>query len=58
MAGKAKIGAVIALDGEKEFKQAVTGVNKELTNLKSQSSLVKEQFDGQANTLEALKKKR
>lgn len=57
MAGKAKIGAVIALDGEKEFKQAVTGVNKELTNLKSQSSLVKEQFDGQANTLEALKKK-
>lgn len=50
MAGKAKIGAVIALDGEKEFKQAVTGVNKELTNLKSQSSLVKEQFDGQANS--------
>lgn len=57
MAGKAKIGAVIALDGEKEFKQSVAGCNKELSNLKSQSGLVKEEFEGQANTLEALKKK-
>lgn len=57
MAEKAKIGAVIALDGEKEFKQAITGCNKELSNLKSQSSLLREEFDGQANTLEALKAK-
>lgn len=57
MAGKKKIGAIIALDGEKEFRQAVTGCNKELSNLKSQSALVKEQFDGQANTIDALRKK-
>lgn len=57
MAGKAKIGAVIALDGEKEFRQSVTAVNSELRNLKSESNLVKEQFAGQANSLEALKAK-
>ena len=27
MAGKAKIGAGIALDGEKEFKSAISGIN-------------------------------
>jgi phage-related minor tail protein len=57
MANKNRIGAIIALDGEKEFRTAVSGVNKELGNLKSESALVKEQFEGQANTLEALKKK-
>lgn len=57
MAGKRRISAIIALDGEKEFKQAVTNVNKELGSLKAQSKLSAEQFSGQANTLEALKKK-
>lgn len=57
MAGKAKIGAIIALDGEKDFKQAVTSCNKELTRLKAKSGLVKEQFIDQANTLEALSAK-
>ena len=57
MAGKRKISAIIALDGEKEFKQAVTNVNKELGNLKAQSKLTSEQFAGQANTVEALQKK-
>lgn len=52
-----RISAIIALDGEKEFKQAVTNVNKELTNLKSQSKLTKEEFAGQANTLNALSAK-
>ena len=52
-----KIGAIIALDGEKEFKAAVTGVNKELSKLKSESALVQEEFKGQGNTAEALRKK-
>lgn len=56
MAGK-KIGAVIALDGEKEFRSAITGINKELSNLKSAMDLTKEKFAGQANSLEALKAK-
>ncbi len=56
MAGK-KIGAIIALDGEKEFRTAITGINKELSNLKSAMDLTKEKFAGQANSLEALKAK-
>ncbi len=55
--GRPKIGAIIALDGEKEFKQAVTGVNSELRKLKSESNLIEEQFKGQSNTLEALRAK-
>ncbi len=55
--GKPKIGAIIALDGEKEFKKAVAGCGSELKELESQSKLLELQFDGQANTLEALRKK-
>lgn len=54
---KGKIGAIIALDGEKEFKQAVTDCNKSLSTLKSEMSLVKAESEGQANSLEALQKK-
>lgn len=57
MAGKRKIGAIIALDGEKEFRQSVTNCNKSLTTMKSEMALVKAEFDGQANSLEALQKK-
>lgn len=52
-----KIGALIALDGEKEFRQSVTDCNKSLTTLKSEMSLVKAESEGQANSLEALQKK-
>lgn len=55
--GRPKIGAIIALDGEKEFKKAVAGCGSELKELESQSRLLEQQFDGQANTLEALQKK-
>lgn len=48
------IEAGIKLDGEKEFKSAVTDVGKELQRLKSESDLVKTTFDGQANSTEAL----
>lgn len=56
MAAK-KIGAIIALDGEKSFKQSVTNCNKSLTSLKSEMALVKAESEGQANSLENLQKK-
>lgn len=52
-----KIGAVIALDGEKDFKQAVSNVNSELKTLQSEAGLVTEKFKGQSNTTEALSEK-
>ncbi len=56
MAAK-KIGALIALDGEREFKQNVTSCNKALSSMKSEMNLVKAQCEGQQNSLESLTKK-
>ncbi len=56
MAAK-KIGAIIALDGEREFKQNVTSCNKALSALTSEMNLVKAECEGQQNTLESLTKK-
>lgn len=56
MAAK-KIGALITLDGEKEFNQNVTSCNKTLSSLKSEMGLVKAQCEGQQNSLESLTKK-
>lgn len=56
MAAK-KIGAIIALDGEKQFRQNVTSCNKSLAALKSELQLTKAQYEGQENSLEALTKK-
>ena len=57
MAKQRKIGAIIALDGEREFKTAVTSCNKSLATMKSEMKLVSAQTTGSANTLEALRKK-
>lgn len=57
MAEKAKIGASIVLDGEKEFKAAVTACNKSLSGMKSELGLVKEKYADNANSLEALRAK-
>ena len=57
MANKRKIGAMIALDGEKEFRQSVTSCNKALTAMRSEMKLVEAQTAGQANTLETLRSK-
>lgn len=51
------IEAGILLSGEKEFKTAVTSINKGLTSMKSELSLVSAECEGQANTLESLRKK-
>ena len=55
--GKAKIGAVISIDGEKEYKQAVKSIEQETKNLKAESQMLKEQFKGQENSMEALRAK-
>lgn len=54
MATKRKIGATIALDGEKEFRSAVSKSTSALKTMKSEMSLVENQFKGQQNTMEAL----
>lgn len=55
--GQKKIGAFITLDGEKEFRSAVTSCNKSLATMKSEMKLVEAQTAGSANSLETLKKK-
>lgn len=44
----------LALDGETQFKQAMTSINGALRNLKSEIALSEAQFKGQANTVAAL----
>lgn len=52
-----KIGASIVLDGEKEFRSAVTNCNKTLKTMKSEMGMVKEQYAQNANSMEALRAK-
>lgn len=56
MAGK-KIGLVLALDGEKEFTQAVQNANKESKLFETQLKGISKEFEGNANSMEALQKK-
>ena len=53
MANKAKIGASIVLDGEKKYKEAVTGCNNKLKELRAELGLVKEKYAENANSMEA-----
>lgn len=48
-----KIGATIALDGEKEYRAAVKNCNTEMKLLKSELKLVSEQFGKNANSMKA-----
>ena len=57
MPGKKEIVAGIRLEGEKKFKDDVTNINKNLTAMKSELGKVSAEYEGQANTLEALTKK-
>ena len=54
---KRKIGALIALDGESQFKKSVSACNASLKTMKSEMNLVTEEFKGQANSMDALKAK-
>lgn len=55
--GVSKVGAILALSGEAEYKRAISAVNAAQRELKSEMKLVTEEFSGQANTMEALTKK-
>jgi hypothetical protein len=57
MADKANIGPKIVLEGEKEYRQAITGVNKSMSVLKSELHAVAAEFDGNANSIDALRAK-
>lgn len=57
MAGDFNIGAGITLDGEAEFKKAVSSINKELTVLGSEMKKVTAQFSDNADSIEALTSK-
>lgn len=52
-----KIGAIIKLDGEKEYRQAVTACTKSVTMMRSEMKLVTAETAGNANSLESLSKK-
>ena len=52
-----KIGAIIALDGEREYKQAVTNCNRALNQFKAEMELVKAESEGQEDSLESLGRK-
>lgn len=52
-----KIGATIALDGEKQFRQAVTECSKALTTMRSEMKLVETEAAGNANSLDTLQRK-
>lgn len=55
--GQKKIGAIIALDGEREYKQAVTNCNRVLGQFKAEMELVKAESEGQEDSLESLGRK-
>lgn len=55
MAAK-KIGAIIALDGEKKFRSAVTDCEKTLKTLRSEMNYVTEEAKGQEDSMESLQK--
>lgn len=55
MAGKNKYVASIVLDGEKDFKSAVTACNQKLATMRSELNLNKEEFAGNANSINALR---
>ena len=50
------IGAYIKLDGESQFKSAVTAVNNSMKGMKAELARVKEEYAGNLNSLEALSK--
>lgn len=54
MAKKANIGASIGLDGEKEFKAAVSGINKDVKVLASEMKKVTAEFSDNKDSIEAL----
>lgn len=57
MANQRKVGLKIEIDGEKEYKQAISELNKGNQVLASELKLVSEQFKGNEDSIEALNAK-
>lgn len=57
MGKNAKIGVGIGLDGEKEFKSAITNINSEMKVLKSEMNKVSAEFKDNSTSVEALTSK-
>ena len=51
------IGTKIILEGEKEYRSAIYNVNKSISTLRSEMRAVTAEFDGNANSVEALTRK-
>ncbi len=49
-----KIGALLTLDGEKEFKSAAAEINRSLKTMKSEMKMVTSEYSGNANSMAAL----
>ena len=54
MAGKMNIGGVLSLDGEADFKKAITGINKDMTVLGGEFKKVTAEFADNAKGMESL----
>lgn len=54
---KRYIETVVKMDGEAEYKKALSNINGELKTLGSESKLIQAEFKGQANSMEALEAK-
>ena len=54
MAKKISIGANIALDGEKEYRQAITNINSDMRVMTSEMKLSSSATVGNSNSIEAL----
>lgn len=54
MPGKNEIVAAIRMEGGAEFRKEITSINKSISAQKSELALVTAEYEGQANSLEAL----
>lgn len=54
---EANIGPKIVLEGEKEYKQSIAEVNKSMKMLQSEINAVSAEYDGNANSIDALRAK-
>lgn len=57
MSKKPNIGAVISLDGEKEYRAAISNITKAQSVLKSEMKALSAEYEGNANSIEALRAK-
>ena len=54
MAGKLKIGAAIALDGDEKFKKQLKDIEKSMSLTKAESRRLAAEFEGSADSIDAL----